>query len=93
MFRLRRRKAPEGTSERGAELSSAPSYRRDDEAVEYRTEEHNPRRESREGDIGDPADKTARGGFQPLPRCPSCRTAIGFEQSECHSCGRGLKKV
>ncbi|HIH01385.1 TPA: hypothetical protein HA259_04805 [Thermoplasmata archaeon] len=88
----RRRKSSENQSE-ATGRGEAPAYRRDDGAVEYEAEKDGRRQDSLEERRASPVGKAAKGGFHPLPRCPSCRTAIGFEQKECHSCGRQLRKV
>jgi len=39
----------------------------------------------------DEAAKTRDPRKKPLPRCPGCGTAIGFDDERCHKCGLTLK--
>jgi hypothetical protein len=93
LFTLRKRGKGRGARV-GAGKGMPPQYRRDDRAVEYGTE----RARQENAPIADephPTQEKAGSdvGFRPLPRCPGCGTAMGFDQRECHSCGREQKKV
>lgn len=80
-FFRRRRKERRAADANGT--ADKPPYRRDDEAVEYgrrRVGEGRQTADERKGKEPPP-------GFRPLPRCPRCGTAMGFDQRRCHSCG------
>ena len=70
-----------------------PIYRMDGHAVEYKDEKGDG--ETRHGPANDSASasETHIKGFQPLPRCSHCGTAISYNQSKCHACEKEFRRI
>ena len=70
-----------------------PRYRMDGHAVEY--EDEKGVKETRHGPADDSvaASEPHRKGFQPLPRCPHCGTAISHDQRKCHECEKEFGRI
>jgi hypothetical protein len=68
-----------------------PGYRMDGHAVEYRGEKG----ETRHGPANDSAVASDPHieGFQPLPRCSHCGTAISYNQRKCHACEKESRRI
>jgi len=70
-----------------------PRYRMDGHAVEYEGEKGV--RETPHGSADDSvaASESHRKGFQPLPRCSHCGTAISHDQRKCHACEKDFRRI
>ncbi len=69
---------------------NVPGYTHDPRHMEYYrpqiTHQEQPPAETVRASSGDPRKK-------PLPRCPSCGTAIGYDDERCHKCGLTLRQT
>lgn len=71
-----------------------PRYRMDGHAVEYKGEKGV--RETPHGSDDDSVAASSephRNGFQPLPRCSHCGTAISYDQKRCHACEKEFRGI
>jgi len=70
-----------------------PRYRMDGHAVEYEDEKEV--KETRHGPADDSvaASEPHIKGFQPLPRCSHCGTAISYDQRKCHACEKESGRI
>lgn len=70
-----------------------PKYRMNGHAVEYEGEKEEVETRDLSGADGVAASEPHRKGFQPLPRCSHCGTAISYDQKKCHACEEDLRGI
>jgi hypothetical protein len=85
MFPFRKKKV-DPTAPKKPAVKDIPGYRRDERLVDYGTMTKADESPARVEGGRNPAANPATDGFQPLPRCPRCGTAISHSQKTCHGC-------
>ncbi len=90
---LFKKKRVDGVLPRQPVSKDLPRYRVDGHAVEYKGEKG--LRETPHGSDDDnvAASEPHRKGFQPLPRCSHCGTAISYYQRKCDACEKEFGKI
>ena len=70
-------------------LASGPSYTRDPTHADY----YRPNLDTNRGKPVPIGAKQNDPRNVPLPKCPQCGVAVGFEESKCTKCGHALKAL
>lgn len=86
---LTRRRLPRGARYTPQAHPGAPAYTPQSEHTEY----HRPREKGQEAGTHSPESMKRDPRLEPLPHCPLCYAAIGYEDKRCSKCGHILREL